>query len=523
MLPEAAVLVPEYPVDFIEKETNFWRVTVDNQVIFPRWDKIGFSKFWWDYYIAETKRELVCVGRGGGKGWNLIFRKVVRAFLKYAEVKASGIRYTGAQWHLLIVAPTAENFSNTVAKLIEMVPHVPGYAPDGHLNYRFRNSDTCDFRLFGNNELLITVLSTYDADTMRGKDADDLLVDEAFMVDQTAITDVLIQVVQRQGRPPQGGYFTAAGTPDTEDLKDPWFDNACDQADPKKPEVTGFFDNFTLYEADFTVNPFMSDDLWNQILREALLNLKKWQRERLAIRGLSVENDQCGNVFTQGMVEACWYMEQPINIQRPCAAIDLAFGNQDSLARIWYDITTGTVYDLEIWLPKEQQAKLGIIPKAYDKGIVDLFNGTAARHPGLPIVYDANSENYAPVAHLVPRHLRTIPIRKNQHSKAGLVKLLDERFAMVDATGKNTSLRMPHPDAPWLNDTQRENFERLYREIVEYRVEYSKTPLGDTKVRYNKPEKGSDDALDALLLLMTQSEPQRPANLQPLRRRGRSW
>ena len=501
-----------------EKSTNFWAVTTNNEVIFPRWDELVFSGFWWAYIEDESRFALMSVGRGGGKTYQVCFKEVYRAITCYQQVKASGKRYSGPQWHLMFVFPTEENAQPAKAMLAEIIPQVPGFAPDGTLNHRRRGSDISDWRLFGENELLITVYSSFDASTLRGKSADQLVVDEAFKIPREDFVDVLIPIADRPGRPDIGGFITASSTPDTEDEKDPWFDRACDEADPDLPDVVGYFsEGWKLWSAPFTVNPEMSKERFERILKQKALNPKKWQRERLAIRGIKIKTgDTPARIFTRGMVEACWYKEQPSVPKRPAAALDLAFGAEDSLARIWYDELTGTVFDLEIWLPKEQR-EMGITPKAYDAGMVDLFTTTGARFAGLQIVYDANSENHQPVEHLVPRHLRTLGVKKNQHKKYGLVKLLEERFALVE-NGRNTSLRLPHPDATWLTPRQREAFLRLYREIEEFEVFYEVMPSGQVRVKCGKSENGTDDAIDALLLLMELTKPLRPAGQKPLRR-----
>src|SRR5690349_1618098 len=111
--------LPDYPEDYIVHETNFYQITTNNEVIFPRWDKVEFTEFWWNYYLDDHYRELLCVGRGGAKSWNVAFKKVVAAFDNYRKVKESGIRYTGAQWHLMIICPSEENAKVLQESLLE--------------------------------------------------------------------------------------------------------------------------------------------------------------------------------------------------------------------------------------------------------------------------------------------------------------------------------------------------------------------------------------------------------------------
>lgn len=495
------------PRDSIEAETNFWFVTADNEVVFPRWDNIGFSEFWWGYFLWDGKRVLIDVGRGGGKGYNVLFKAVYRAITKYFSVKDSGIRYTGPQWHLMVVAPSAENYADTMSKLLEMVPQVPGFAPDGNKNYRVRTSaQKCDFRLFGENELLITVLSSYEADYLRGKSADEMVIDEGFRIRGGDVADVLIQVVQRQGRPPIGGYLTIASTPDTEDLKDPWFDAACDQADPTKPDRSGFFDNFKLFEADFTVNPFMSDELFEQILRERLFNLNKFLRERMAVRGLVVDKSNLdgtvGNIITLGMLEPCFYTTQ-VNPKNVLIAIDLAFGTKDCLVRMFFDKTTNSIFGLDIYNAKDQQLMgISTTNNAFVSGLTEFFQATQKMWPGATILYDATGQLAGVVQKVMPGYLRTKPVVKTNRRKNELVEAFLERLAMVE-NGVNHMLRLPSLEATWLTQLQRDNFKEFYKQMVNIRKEIVADSYGNVKkYRYTKVAPHKDDCFDTAVLFM---------------------
>jgi len=493
--------------DNLLASTNFWYVTSDMEVVFPRWDKLGFSAFWWDYIEWDGKRVLVDVGRGGGKGWNVLFKAVYRAFWCYQLVKAGDFRYTGLQWHLMIIAPSAENYSDTMQKLLEMVPQVPGFAPDGNKNYRFRSSTGhCDFRLFGDNELQITVLSSYEADYLRGKSADEMVIDEGFRVKGSDVADVLIQVVQRQGRPEFGGYLTICSTPDTEDLNDPWFDAACDQADPTKPDISGFFDNFKLFEAPFTANPYMPDWLFEQILRERLFNLNKFLRERMAVRGLVVEasnlDGTVGNIITWGMLEPCFYYEQ-VNPKNVLISIDLSFGTKDFLTRMFIDKPTNSVFRLDIFDVKQQNA-MGITTEGekYKEALTKFFMDTQREWPGALILYDATGQLAGKVQNVMPGYLRTKAVVKQNRNKNQLVEALLDRLVLVE-NGVNRSLRLPHLDSSWLTDGQRKNFKELYSQMVNIRKEVIADKLGNVKkYRYTKVSPYKDDAFDALVLFM---------------------
>jgi len=500
------------PAEKIVKENNFWAITDDNQVIFPRFDKQLWTSFWWAYFNDRSRFKLVSVGRGGGKTHNIAFEQVDLAVTNYQKIKASGTRYTGIQWHAAFIFPSEENATECIAMLKEIIPEIPGYAPDGNLNYRVRDSDTTDFRLFGDNELVISVYSSFSADTLRGKNFDQVWLDECLKVRRNDVIDVIIPASDRPGRDDLSGWFLGSSTPDNDD-GDPlqkWWDDACDEADPEKPHISGYFSDFSLHSGPFTVNPKIPEDRFQRILKQSLLDLVKWQRERLALRGLVAQvgrnaDGSVGNVWSYDQLRPCFYQDQ-ITPKSVLCAVDLAFGHTDSLVRMWYCQVARKVFDIEILRPEEQN-KIGIQPKAYEKGIVAFFTETASKFPGAPIVYDANSEHNMPVEHLIPRYLRTTPVKKNNAVKVGLVTTLIERLAEINQDGICTSIQLPDPDALWLTTRQRNDFKWLYKEMINYQRTIKENDEGKRKIIYNKPSTGTDDALDALLLLMTQSKP----------------
>lgn len=498
--------IPEFETDEIAVETNFYQVTERNEVIFPRWDKISFSNFWWNYYQDDHKREILCIGRGGGKSWNVAFKKVCRAFENYQEIKRSGIRYTGAQWHLMIICPSEENYKALREMLTEMIPKVPGYAPDGNLNYRYRGGKKSDWRLFGDNELLITLLSSYSSAFLRGKYADDLWLDEASLIKKSDVEDVLIQIIQRQGRPPQGRFFTISSTPDaTEKLLDPWFDDACEQANPARPDRKGFFTKFHLYEGSWLVNALISDGLYQDILEERKLNEQKFDRERMGRRGIIIDmyanaDGSVGNFLYMNMLQPCFYREA-ITPLKTEIYIDLAFGTRDSLCRLFWCDASKAVYALDIFSAKDTQ--LLINGRDPIQGIVDFIVDTSKQYPSAEIIYDANGEYASAVERLLPRHIRAKGIKKNGASKNALVDTFEKVLGLVE-NGENKVFRMPHPDAPFLTEKQAANFRTLVAQIINYRrvAEFDKDNVNVKKIRYTKVSPFGDDALDTVLLRM---------------------
>lgn len=507
------VSVLDLPADRIAKENNFWIITTDNEVIFPRLDKLAWTGFWWDFFNDKSRFRMVIVGRGGGKTHNVAFEEVMLAFSCYFTVKASGRRYTGAQWHAAFIFPAEENATECIAMLNEIIPEVPGYAPDGTLNYRVRGSDRTDFRLFGNNELVISIYSSQAG--LRGKNFDQVWCDEGLKIKKTDLFDVIIPASDRAGRPEISGWLTITSTPDDEegDPNEKWLDAAMDEADPDKPHITGYFSDYSLHRGPFTVNPYLSEARFQRILKRFMLGAIKFWREHLAIPGLISSSVRTADkvVWTLDQVRPCLYKERVVP-KSVIGVIDLAFGSTDSLVRMWYCAAARKVFDLEIFDPKECN-NMGINPKAYEDGLVDFFIKTCAMYPGAPIIYDSNSDQSMPISHLIPRHLRTIGIKKNNSVKTGLVTTLIEIMADVDDTGVCQSIGFPHPEAEWLTPKQRQHFKRLYKEMIEYERTQKEKRDGGIMTIYNKPPGGKDDALDTVIMLMSQVQPKSTSKL----------
>ena len=489
-------------------ENEFYRITENNEVFFPLWDKLTFSEFWLEYLRDRNKYTIICACRGAGKTWHVIFKEIYYGLSYYTLKKASGVqRRAGAQYNIIIVAPTKESYAPIVQYVEEMLPRIPGYAEDGKtLNYRKRNSNgKADFRLFGDNEFLISIYSSFDdASSLRGKGCDSLILEEAFMISRKSVEDVLIQVVNRQGN--FLGRLTVMGTPDTEDLPDPWFDQACDEADTALPDRQGFFSKFKLYSSTWLANPFTSEELRQAILWERQINPLKYRRERMAERGLVIqEHFTEGEVFSGALLEKCYYLEKPTvaSTRNLLVTIDTAYGGStDAMVRLVFDKATNRYVDITIVEGKSirdasdnQEDRL--------QTVCQFFLDTAKLYPFAQIVYDKSGRMGQSLPLLLPSHLNLIPVDRGNKQKNSHVEAIQDRMAYLNEQGKCDVIQFPHLDAKWLTPRQRECFKRLYTEMVNYVRENTTNKFGEiTGYRYTKnTAKGyTDDCVDALTI-----------------------
>lgn len=483
-------------------ESLFWKVTDDNHVIFPDWQNLTFTEFWYNYLLDEHKKTIICAGRGSGKSYNCVFKEIYIAFREYIKKKTSGAkRRIGAQYHLIIIAPTKESFAPIIQYLDDMVPQIPGYSPDGVLNFRKRNSNgKSDYRLFGDGELVITVYSAYNAEILRGKSADSVLLDEAFLIPRDAVESVIIPIVNRQGG--YLGRFTLAGTPDTEKLIEPWFDRAADEADEAVTDRFGYFSKFHLYTASWLVNPFISEELLADIQEERLLNETKYLRERMAIRGLVVQEaiDGSGEVFNQDMLNCCFYREKPTvqSTRDLLIGIDTAYGGRDALVRVIFCKRTNRFIDITIVDAKDfTKEEDGV--KTVRQFILD----TAKAYPGAQIIYDKSGRLGSSLPSLLPTNLRLTPVDRGNVHKNRNVETMLARMLELNDNGQCEAIQFPDLDSGWLTQRQHDCFKRLYTEMVNYHEEKKIDKFGkETGRRYTKKPPFTDDCIDACTILM---------------------
>lgn len=494
-------------------DSVFWELTENNEVRFPCWENLKFSDFWWEFLQDTSKNNLVSGGRGAAKSFTVVFKELCRAFDWYSFYELTGYtpRPVGAKYILYIICPTTESYQPIIQYIDAMLPEIPGFTPRGEKNFHRTNSNgKSRYLLFGRRGIEIRVFSGYDADTLRGKGADVVVLDEAFLIKRDDVESAIVQIVRRQGN--YLGYFTALGTPDTERCKDPWFDGACDEADPKIPERTGYFTGWKLWECNWLHNPEIPDDLVEEILKEKLLNPLKFLRERMGVRNLVIQDSYTaeGNVWSPESLTPCYYTDKVTvtSLANLLVGIDLAYGGKDSIARIVYDKATNSIIDLVIVDPPDKEHDKPS-PEEAIKSVVRYIIETAKQYPGATIYYDKSGRMGSSIPSLIPAYLtqRVKPIDRNNSIKNRNVETLIARMQEVDAKGVCQAVRFPSLEAKWLTDRQRGAFKRLYVDLVNYWCEEKTDKFGKvTGIRYTKRTHG-DDTIDALTILMDHVPP----------------
>ena len=434
---------------------------------FPDWSTLMLSPSQADYFFDESRRELLCAGRGYGKGHVPLLKKLTVAFDKVMERAADPTwNRPGLVWHLAIVAPTEKNLAENWDKLRDYVPVIPGMAPDGSKNYRCLEREQ-RFELFGRNQLRISLFSAWEPKTLRGPGFDDCLCDEAMNLKRKTFFSNVVPMVFRTG---YEGRCTLAGSPDTDEIPDPWFDAACDEADPACPAREGYFSNWKLHTGTAFDNPApRSIDEEEQMRRVEMANPNRYRREYLGERHLIVSDDEePDRPIHPGLLD-CAYTSKLVTLTGPpLVSWDLAYGGEDKTVRAVWDVATCTLLQLDIWTADQ----LRMDPANPHLSLVKLFEQTAALpgFGGCLQVYDGTGRQGPYLSLHLPPRLRVRSVAKNNAVKVRQVSSMLERLQNVGPDGKSLGMRIPDPKLyPFRDERQRENIVRLVGDLLHYK------------------------------------------------------
>jgi hypothetical protein len=484
---------------------RYWRVFEEGGarvVEFPILEHIQFSEPQANYQHEDFPLEIVSAGRGGGKGHNILFKKVNRGLAKAFE-RANDPTWSrpGALYQLNIFAPTSENYEDTIQKLRDYVPEIPGYAADGRPNFHW-DQRAQRFELYGRNGFVIQLVSLYSPNNFRGRGGDDNFVDEIQSLNRSAndirahgsrMEDVLFSIVFptifRAGG--YDGRCTLAGTPD---YGGP-FDQICDESESANPEA--YFGNWKFYTWTSHDNPDMPAQIREQIERMKTRYPNKYKVEVLAQR--HVEKDSAPDCpFTPELISCCLTRDRLALNDKvpPLVVFDLMYGGGDKLVRTVWNEQLCALVRMDIWTADE----LKMDKDNPFSAIKAKFEQTAAEYPGCKIAYDATGGPGSCVqGHIAPR-IRLIPITRNNPEKNRHVGDCLERLANVNEAGRSIGIMIPDPSSIHLDATQRQNINEFLRDWKGYRkcVEVSRT--GKIVVFYTKGEGCGDDTVDCVTI-----------------------
>lgn len=484
----------------MSSSSSYWRITetdAERRVEFPVVDALTFSERQWEYFRGDWERELMCAGRGVGKDHLALLKKVVRAFREYLRRRAMGSTWNrgGARYFLAILAGDEKSYQDCLAKLHDFIPVIPGGSEFGGPNYHY-SSERLEWTLFGRGELVIKAINLYRAQQAKGENDharfrgpgfDDALVTEGQKLGLRMLSSDIFPMVFRPGYP---GWITINGTPN-----DGWFDEACDQAEERR----GYFGNWSLWTATSFDNPLLTPEAAEQIAREREANPWLFDRERMARRHVRMPAEVApDSPFRLGLLE-CGFTDSQAPLQPGQALVswDLFYGGDDEMVRCVFDKVTCQLVAVDVWNRSSFQFDV----KSPDySGFIGLFEKTARDFPGCKQVYDATGPYGVGLAPHLPRHLRIMPIVRNNAVKNKHVGDLLARLEQRGADGKSMGIRLPDPNkCAFASDEQRRQMRRLVDQLTHYRA-ITATKAGTPTLRYTKGEGYGDDLVDAVTL-----------------------
>lgn len=492
-------------------ETPYWSVTEEEDgcrhVRMLELNKLVLSPPQRKYLTANTGQEVYVAGRGAAKSHCSLIKKLKRAYRNYAQRRAMGRDWirAGPLYHLAVCAPSAPNYAANFKKLLDFIPKIDGTGRGKKPLYVWSARDKA-FKLFGENQLQITLVTLWNPDNVRGEGWDDCLVDEAQDCDPDELEAVVYPMVFRAGfgdgiGDEQMKCITLAGSP-----KNNWLDEAAEQARDKR----GFYGDWAYFSGTCYDNPLATKadrKAWARIQEK---NPARFDREYLGKLKVRVSAEDAGEcIFTAGLL-ACAYEALRFELHGPPLIVfDLAYGGKDRIVRGIWDRATCALVKLDIWTSEE----LKIETDNPWVSIKKLFERTAREYPGCKIVYDATGPYGSVGAGHIPRHVNAVGVVRNNAEKNKHVENFMERLAAIDPDGRSSGIQLPDPKKyPFENKKQRENVEYMIEEIVNYRmlIEESKK-TGRKVVRYMKGEDYGDDTVDMVTIACSQLPAMRSA------------
>lgn len=487
-------------------ESIWWRIreAAGRQIVeFPLPEALLLSEVGADYFREDNPLELYAGGRGGAKDFNMILKKLIRGFTEYPKLQANRVR-AGYVYHLALFAPKDETNMESLAKLQDFIPKIPGKARDGTDNYHYSVEDQ-QFHLFGRNQFVISCISLFNPRSARSKGCDDAILTEAQIMKEADIENEVFGVVFRPGYP---GRMGMTGNPD----EGGWFDQACDQA----AKGVGYYGNWKLYEVTPFDNPHANPEVLDQLLRMRDKNPWRFRVQVLGERNVRVPKDAAPDCpFTTGLLDCAFTSEYAPAPSNPIIYYDLAWTGRDKLAALFTDPARNMPFRLDFY----DKTVNVVDPNNPDaRPIVKIMERDFAEFPGAKIFYDATGPLGRSLGVHIPRHMvgRVKGITWHQSTKNARVG--DAMMRLVpDDNGRSMGWRLPDLKTyPFSSGQQRQNFSELYGQILHYREIQTTSKNGQPSIYYTKGEGWDDDGVDAwtstatLLPPMRKVVPRRP-------------
>lgn len=453
-------------------------------VRWPNWDHIKLTPKAAAYYHSTARKIIDNSGRAGAKDFKMHLRALRLAWPMYYRRKQDPTWYRpGPVVHVCLPAPTSTNSEDHWRRIKDMLPDFPtnSVAPNGNPLIHVKENAQ-EIEIFGENEILISMSSTFVGKNVRGGGIDILGATEVAYMKETDLTEVLLPLVIRPGFPDY--YVMINSTPIGPGH---WWDEAVEVARAGE----GYWGDWELHEGTYADNPKTTHEQVHEYLLEKQQNIYRYRRERLGwIKQPSVDSSAImgkgtNRAFAPETI-ASVLLNQKVEFRGPFViGIDLAGAGPDALAVVVID-GQGVVCHLEKHMKSDTEY------------IVDLIDRLAEYWRPRAIHYDGNGK----MGKEVRGKLRRANCRPvvTERRKEEFVLHLEQHFI-------HKSIRIPNVEfwAPG-GKYQAENYNLMMRELREYReIRLQKDRLRNQKIReeffttFSKPPGGSDDFVDALV------------------------
>lgn len=456
-------------------------------VTYPDWNKIQFSENQAEVFNCTSNKILLNAGRYYGKDHVLIFKALVKAFhLFYDRINNPDWNRFGATVIVMIVTPTETNAIDLWERTKEMLPSLPGIAPNGKNQIHFRE-DARSIEIFG-GEITITFETTTRGANLRGRSTDILVVSECAYHSKAHLVDVLFPCCIRSG---YAGIIYMNSSPFGAEH---WYDEAVQEM----REQRGYFHalGFKLFEGTLYDNPQTSQSEIDALKAIKDSNVYTARREWLGWLNVPVVSKHllgAGETFAfDGERIQSVKINEPVNTTGPYViGIDLATTGKDSLA-VCVLSREGIVVKLERHAKTELEDILQIIIRLHN-----------TYHPRA-IVYDQNMGILRNVNNAELARIAMKPIQMHNLNKVQFVEHLQHHMICKSIRIPDPEIYYRHIDPPLY---MRENLFRLFREMHEYRRFTCKQEFQSRgkieeryAISYHKSIDGTDDMLDSLIL-----------------------
>jgi hypothetical protein len=430
-------------------------------VLFPYFaDRLTLSRPQHRFLTDASKLKILNCGRYGGKSFLALIEVLWWAFWLYASrIRDRSWWRPGAIVTVGLFAPSEKNFLPLWNTLLDIVPQIPGKAPDGFNNTEIMRGEFRVF-LFGFLGIQIDLISCWQPDNILGAGYDIVFVDEAARLKRPSIWFQIIKpLVIRAG---YFGKVVFASTP----LNNHW-----DQWVLSALQKKGLFANFSPHHWTPFENPRLTKDQYDEIMLERENNPENYRQEYLAELFVDIPAEKVikGEAVWDGsMLEEC-YQADEVKCQGPyVAGFDIAWQGTDDAVVSVMDI------------PLQFACHLEVFPKTTDQDLLDIMGRTRRQWGDCEIYFDRTGGRARAFAEHIPVSLKAHPLvmRRSidRNMKADFVVTKDVLVRAMTQRMVLGKLKLPDPEhypfekLPWSNEQDQEkNFGQLYREMLSLR------------------------------------------------------